>query len=102
MLVPSRKAIHVDPLSGESHPHVAVPPLAYDLHLKVVETTGGGDGVGGPHAAGVLVSLPVAFVVNPQVGLRQSNVIILVLEKILPIEFLCSLLYYTTIQFYLC
>ena len=37
----------------------------------------------GPDRAGVLVSLPMAFVMDSQVGLRQSDVIVFVLKIIL-------------------
>ena len=49
LFVPAGQSVHVDPLGGQTDPHVAVPALAHDLHLEVVEAAGGGDGVGGPH-----------------------------------------------------
>ena len=46
--------VHVDILRWESDPHVAVAPLADNLHLEVVEAAGGGDGVRGSYTARVL------------------------------------------------
>ena len=49
LLVPARQSVHVHPLGGETDSHVAVPALAHDPHLEVVEATGGRDRVGGSH-----------------------------------------------------
>ena len=81
LFVPARQSVHVDPLGGQTDSHVAVPALAHNLHLEVVEATGGGDGVGGSHRARVFMSLSVAFVVYSEVGLRESDVVVFILRK---------------------
>ena len=80
LFVPAWQPVHVDPLGRQPDPHIAVPALAHNLDLEVVEAAGGRDGVGGPDRACVLVSLSMAFVMNPQVGLRQSDVIVFILR----------------------
>ena len=67
LFVPAGQPVHVDALGRQTNSHVAVPALAHNLHLEVVEATGGGDGVGGSHRAGVFVSLAVAFVMYSEV-----------------------------------
>ena len=67
LFVPAGQPVHVDALGRQTNSHVAVPALAHNLHLEVVEATGGGDGVGGSHRARVLVSLAVAFVMYSEV-----------------------------------
>ena len=59
VLIPARKAVHVDTLGGEANAHVPVPTLADNLHFKVVEAAGRRDRVSGPDTGGILVSLPV-------------------------------------------
>lgn len=51
--------VHVDALGGEADAHIAIATLANDLHLEVVETAGGRNGVRGSHTRCVLVSLSV-------------------------------------------
>ena len=81
LLVPARQSVHVDSLSWETHTHVPISTLGDDLHLEVVEATGGGDGVGGPDWAGVFVCLAVTFVVNSEIGLWETNVIVFILNS---------------------
>lgn len=70
LLVPARQPVHVDPLGGQTHAHVAVPPLGDYLHLEVVESARGRDGLRGPHRARIFMCFAVSFVVNSQIGLR--------------------------------
>ena len=67
VLVPPWQPVHVDPLGRQPHTHVPVPPLGYDLHLKIVETTRCRYRVGGSHTARILVILPMTFIMNTQI-----------------------------------
>ena len=46
LFVPAWQPVHVDPLGRQTHPHVAVPPLGHYLDLKIIQPTGGWDGMG--------------------------------------------------------
>lgn len=41
MLIPTGKSIYVDAWGWEADAHVTIAPLAHDLHLEVVQATGG-------------------------------------------------------------
>ena len=67
MLVPAGQPVHIDALGAKADAHVAVPAFGHDSDLEVINTAGGGNGMGGPDRRRVLVRLTVAFVLNPKV-----------------------------------
>jgi hypothetical protein len=77
LFVPTWQSVHVDALGGQTDAHVAVAPFADDLHLEVVEAARGGDGVRRLDARRISVRLAVTFVVNAQIVLGQSDVVVL-------------------------
>lgn len=57
LFIPARQAIHLEVLRRQSDAHVAISTLRDDLHLEIVQATGGRNWMGCSHRCGIIVRL---------------------------------------------